>query len=843
MRKYFQKPYLILATLIAVFLTCFAFYANVSADDVKVKDGEKLCGTFTFDVSNAPDVQKQDFQVCAIVDGNKNFKSSLDLRPLNWNNSIAYVSRNENILNIYDSPMNQGAIIGSLGVVYIGDQKQFIPKVGESFVTYLQSIKSYLKSLPDRKYWRKVSGTSSVSHNATFKNQIDWSKEEVTADDATQLANNKAKCEAQGHTWQGNSAQGFQCVDADGNVADASLSIAGSATGGSTGSGGNACYSNAGALGWVLCPVIDTATGAINSIYHELEENYLKIDVGNIFNDSSGVELAWATFRDIANIVFIILFVIVILSQLTGFGIDNYGIKKILPKLIVVAILLNLSYIICQLAVDASNILGVGLRGFLEGLIPANQIAGTNPDGAQWTVNLAGGAIMIGAAIGLTGGIGMLAAILGAVITAVVAVFFLWIILVIRSAGIVILITIAPLAIACYLLPNTEKLGKRWLDIFKALLVLYPLCSLVVGAGALAGHILSYSSSEIMQLAAMIVQVVPFFLIPMLLRNSLNAMGNIGARINGLSQAQGRNLSGRARQGLNNTNFAQLRREDATRRRMGILNRLPSSQRVRARRSGVIQALDEREKKDLRTNWRDANGNFDLAAVQAAYDRADAQGDTIARQAALEAWSETDANGLSDAIMHGRISAQGIDYVRSNGTILGAVSRENGAVAGYLRDLNHGADHGGVAAGTTYADWSHSDNDQGVNRELAAVQNMSASAWAAQDHGVARAQVEAGMLSAVQQQQLADNPNLVSNLQGDVRQALQGLNGGTGLPQSTQTQHHTQSQAVAEAQSQTLTELNDTMRELNRRLGHQQVGAAGNNPTPPHTPTPPVPNP
>ena len=55
----------------------------------------------------------------------------------------------------------------------------------------------------------------------------------------------------------------------------------------------------------------------------------------------------WNTFRDIANVIFVILLMVVIFSQLTGVGIDNYGIKKILPKLIIAAILINLSYLIC----------------------------------------------------------------------------------------------------------------------------------------------------------------------------------------------------------------------------------------------------------------------------------------------------------------------------------------------------------------------------------------------------------------------------------------------------------------------------------------------------------------
>ena len=63
-----------------------------------------------------------------------------------------------------------------------------------------------------------------------------------------------------------------------------------------------------------------------------------------------------------ANIIFAIALAVVILSQITGFGVSNYGIKKMLPTLIMVAVLVNLSFFLCQLAVDVSNITGYGIK-------------------------------------------------------------------------------------------------------------------------------------------------------------------------------------------------------------------------------------------------------------------------------------------------------------------------------------------------------------------------------------------------------------------------------------------------------------------------------------------------
>ena len=326
------------------------------------------------------------------------------------------------------------------------------------------------------------------------------------------------------------------------------------------------CYDNAGNLGWILCPIISGISGVGEWMWGEIETNFLQIRVGEFFKPENGVESAWKVFRDIANIVFIILFMFVIFSQLTGVGIDNYGIKKIMPKLIVVAILINLSYVICILAVDLSNILGVGLNGLFTELA---KNVGTSAQVAVSSYTPGQSLAIAGIGAGVGGGIALFAilnpaifvaaagsmalAVFGIVITIVISILFLFLILMIRSAGIVILIAIAPVAIVCYMLPNTEKLFKRWVDLLKALLLVYPICGALVGAGKLAGIILASTNTEAMAVAGMIVEVLPFFLIPMLLKRSLSLAGNIGAKLSGVGKTAGRGLSSKAQGAIRGT--------------------------------------------------------------------------------------------------------------------------------------------------------------------------------------------------------------------------------------------------------------------------------------------------
>ena len=319
------------------------------------------------------------------------------------------------------------------------------------------------------------------------------------------------------------------------------------------------CYTNSGSLGWVICPVITALTGVGRHMWGQIE-THMKIPAEGIFASVSGVKPAFDAMLTVANVLFVILFLIIIFSQLTGYGIDNYGIKKMLPKLILVAILANLSYFICEIAVDLSNILGVGLNGLLSGAAgPIATTGGTGTGGAvtSWALSavlvvglpllygvLNGGGTVSGAAaaIGL--------AVLGIIIIVVLAMLFLYVTLVAREAGIVVSIILAPVAIVGYVLPNTEKISKKWFDLFKALLIVYPICGALVGGGQLAGAVLASAG---MGIAAMIVQVLPFFLIPTLLRSSLSLAGNVGARLSSLGRSLGRRGSSLARNTISGT--------------------------------------------------------------------------------------------------------------------------------------------------------------------------------------------------------------------------------------------------------------------------------------------------
>ena len=77
------------------------------------------------------------------------------------------------------------------------------------------------------------------------------------------------------------------------------------------------------------------------------------LDVGFDKNQSVA-EIGWRTTRDFSNMLFILFMIIIAFA--TILRVERYGIKKLLPKVIGIALLINFSLIFCYLIIDLSNV-------------------------------------------------------------------------------------------------------------------------------------------------------------------------------------------------------------------------------------------------------------------------------------------------------------------------------------------------------------------------------------------------------------------------------------------------------------------------------------------------------
>lgn len=294
-------------------------------------------------------------------------------------------------------------------------------------------------------------------------------------------------------------------------------------------------------VGWIVCAVANFMATITDGMYEHVIANMLSVPPLNVdtADGENGTYNAWSSIRNIANVLFVIAFLIVVYSQITGLGISNYAIKKMLPRIVLSAILVNLSYWIAAVGVDVSNILGAGIYAMLQGIRGGLNIGNVNGWAAVTTMLLSGGAIAGGVVLGgaitvvavgaMTPAIAMalIGILLPLLLGALLAIFIVIFILVARQALVVILIIASPLAFVAFLLPNTQQWFTKWRQWFVSLLLLYPIVSFMVGGAQIAGLVLISTASNgftdvigdtIKIMSGLFVMVVPFFFLPFMIR-------------------------------------------------------------------------------------------------------------------------------------------------------------------------------------------------------------------------------------------------------------------------------------------------------------------------------------
>lgn len=289
-------------------------------------------------------------------------------------------------------------------------------------------------------------------------------------------------------------------------------------------------------IGWIICPVMNFMSKVVDGAY-DVVGTLLTTPVlnTNTASASNGTYKAWEAMRTIANVAFVIAFLIIIFSQLTSVGITNYGVKKMLPRLVIAAILVNVSYFLCAIAVDISNIAGTSMAQIfnnVKGQIATPSFdAGVSRTGEGWAgivgIVLAGG--LAGAAALYAG----LSVLLPALIAALAAIVTVFLVLTLRQALIVILIVISPLAFVAFLLPNTENLFKKWRELFTTLLLMFPIIAAIFGGSALASAVIMTSTDIFaVQVMGALVAIIPLFITPVVMKSAGGLLNRFGGMVN-----------------------------------------------------------------------------------------------------------------------------------------------------------------------------------------------------------------------------------------------------------------------------------------------------------------------
>ncbi|WP_103062777.1 oligosaccharide repeat unit polymerase [Actinomyces qiguomingii] len=318
-------------------------------------------------------------------------------------------------------------------------------------------------------------------------------------------------------------------------------------------------------IGWIVCPVVNFLAGIADDAKGYLN-NWLEFPATYLGNGAEGsVESYWRIMRDYANVLLVIAFLVIIYSQLTGFGLSNYGIKSMLPKLVICVLLINVSFYICGALVDVSNLVGSAAFNFISAATSGEGNGGYWSSGADG----AGGAFTVLAASILSATAVAWFAV-GAISTGLIAIVLIALTTVVllgaRQAIIIMLIVVSPLAFAAMLLPNTEGLFKKWWQIFKTMLFLYPTIGVLYGAARLASNMINsvHTTSEdgmmwTVQIIGAVLSFLPLLLVPTVIKKAMD-VGNISNMVGRLQGSANKYLGGKARERAERGNIAQLRK-------------------------------------------------------------------------------------------------------------------------------------------------------------------------------------------------------------------------------------------------------------------------------------------
>jgi hypothetical protein len=282
-------------------------------------------------------------------------------------------------------------------------------------------------------------------------------------------------------------------------------------------------------INWFVCPVVTALQGSVTALNGAIDA-MLTIDIDQLFD--ARIKLAWAQFRLLAIGLIIIAGLVMIGSQAFGMEIlDAYTVRKVLPRLVVAIIFISISWDLLKFLIELSNNAGNSIRGIIYQ--PFQDLQGAANQGLK----LGGWATFVGLLVGgaaiVTLGIAALASFL---ITAALAVGIGFIVLLLRELIIMLLVIAAPIAIALYILPNTQKAFEFWKNTLLSMLVVFPIISAFIALGRVFAA-LSYNNGAaeptvLDQLTAFIAFFLPYFLLPFAFKLAGGVIGNLAGMVN-----------------------------------------------------------------------------------------------------------------------------------------------------------------------------------------------------------------------------------------------------------------------------------------------------------------------
>lgn len=252
--------------------------------------------------------------------------------------------------------------------------------------------------------------------------------------------------------------------------------------------------------------IVDITTNILNlaDYLFNLAIQTTILDFGTLYNnirDAAGQ--IWTVFRDLANILIIGLFVFIAISIILG--LQEYGQKKLIARVIIIATLINFSFLFTLIAINTSNALATSIYNSALAPIVQDQgstgVAGAFEKMLKTTTARETSAALTNLWNAPNGGLGvvLMHTFVSALFQLAAAAVFLYgtLLLAARFIALIILLVISSAAFASYLSPSMAEGGYGWSawwhqllrnSFFAPVLMIFLFASLQIAVGITSGQ-------------------------------------------------------------------------------------------------------------------------------------------------------------------------------------------------------------------------------------------------------------------------------------------------------------------------------------------------------------------
>jgi hypothetical protein len=285
------------------------------------------------------------------------------------------------------------------------------------------------------------------------------------------------------------------------------------------------CEADGDPLDWILCPIFNGIANLSHWLFNNIVQPWL-VTTPISTSPSDPMFKAWSNFRIYGDIFLVIALLVVVFGQsIAGGLVDAYTAKKVLPRLLAAAILINISIYLVAAAVDISNVVGGSLGAVitapLNGAgafvihpngIAAGKVIGISMAGGTFALTAGIVALLTSTASGIVGWLGLFV-----VMPMILGILATFLTLVIRKGVILGLVLLSPLAFALYCLPNTEHIFRRWWKLLLEMLMIYPIVVMIFAVADVLSVTTATgngSSSGLASIVSFVLQFLPLIFVP-----------------------------------------------------------------------------------------------------------------------------------------------------------------------------------------------------------------------------------------------------------------------------------------------------------------------------------------